>query len=69
MLHKHFTLLYKMFYNRFEQGSSPGLFEFISVRVCHGPRCPNTGGTGLCTLQVRPQYGSVLFKFDSICLG
>ena len=48
--------------------SSPVLFEFISVPICHGPSCPITGGRGFCPLQVRPQYVSVLFKFDTIHL-
>ena len=51
--------------------TSPVLFEFISVpaAVCHGSSFPITGVTGFCPLQVRPQYVSVLFKFDPMCLG
>ena len=49
--------------------SSPVLLEFILVPICHGPSCPITGGKGFCSLQVRPQYVSVLLKFDYICLG
>ena len=49
--------------------STPVMFEFISVPDRNVPSCPSRGDAGFCPLQFRPQYVSVLFNFDAICLG
>ena len=57
MLYKHFTSLYIVMKGR----SSPVLFEFISVPVCHGPSCPITGGRGFVSIA-----GSTAMRFGPI---